>query len=100
MTIHQLENGRWVAECDAPEGQEGTCGETLGDEAEGPPRIHFATLEELLGWMPGERWARTGPDGALCYVHGPYWPDGEPEPAVSPAGLEAAGQLRLPGVAS
>lgn len=86
----------WVAECDAPGGPEGCCSNTLGDEDEGPSCIHFETLDELLEWMPGEQWVRSGADGVLCYSHRP---DDTPPIPPSPAELEAAGQLRLPGVA-
>jgi len=95
----QLDAPCWVAECDAPRGMEGTCGDTLGDEDEGPPCIHFETVEELLGWMPYEGWVQVGADGALCGNDAELggWPILPPR--VSPAELEAAGQLRLPGVA-
>jgi hypothetical protein len=90
------EDGRcWVAECDAPDGPEGTCGETLGDDEEGPSCVCFETLEELLAWLPGEGWTRSGPDGALCAGDSP---DEAPAPPAA-AELEAAGQMRLPGVA-
>ena len=75
---------------------EGTSGNTLGDEEEGPSCVHFETVEELLGWMPGESWTRDGADGALCWTHSPE--DAAALPS-SPAEPEAAGQLRLPGVA-
>jgi len=83
----------WVAECDAPDGPEGTCGETLGDDEEGPSCIHFGTLEELLGWLPGEGWTRSGPDGALCAGDSPDVADAAA--VAAPAELEAAGQMRL-----
>jgi hypothetical protein len=94
--VKQADSPCWVAECDAPRGMEGTCGDTLGDEDEGPSCVHFEAVEELLGWMPGEGWIRVFADNALCWSHSPD------NPAVqqpSPAELEAAGQLRLPGVA-
>jgi len=86
----------WVAECDAPDGMEGTCGATLGDEDEGPSCIHFKVIEALFDWMPGEGWVRIFADNALCWNHSP---DNPAPPQPSPAELEAAGQLRLPGVA-
>ena len=92
----RLDTPCWVAECDAPDGPEGTCGETLGDDDEGPSCIHFETAEELSGWMPAECWTHFGPDGALCCAHSPHEAAG-PLPSA-PAELEAAGQLRLPGV--
>ena len=92
--VKRLDASCWVAECDAPRGMEGTCGDTLGDEDEGPSRIHFETVEELLGWMPGERWTRSGADGALCRSHSP-----EDATALSPAEIEVPGQMPLPGVA-
>ena len=97
--VKQLGSPCWVAECDAPYGMEGTCPETLGDEDEGPSCIHFETVEELFDWMLYEGWVRVGPDGALCGNDAELggWP--VLPPRVSPAELEAAGQLRLPGVA-
>lgn len=80
----------WIAECDGP-----GCNDTLGDDEEGPSTIHFETADEVIGWMPGEGWTRTGGDGALCWDDSPD--DPEPVPP-SPGELEAAGQLRLPGV--
>lgn len=91
----QLNAPCWVAECDAPDGPEGTCGDTLGDEDEGPSCVHFETVEELLGWMPGERWIQVFADNALCWSHSP---DNPAAPPPSPAEIEAAGQLVLPGV--
>ena len=98
--VHVRELGMpcWVAECDAPRGMEGTCGDTLGDEDEGPSCIHFETSDQVIDWMPYEGWVNDGPDGALCYVHRPDDLDVEPSPSPAPAELEAAGQLRLPGV--
>lgn len=95
VRVKRLGTPCWVAECDAPRGMEGTCGETLGDEDEGPSCIHFETVGELSGWMPGEGWVRVFADSALCGNHNPD----NPAPPPSPAELEAAGQLRLPGVA-
>lgn len=95
--IRELPYLCWVAECDAPEGPEGTCGDTLGDDDEGPTCIHFESADELFEWMPGEGWTRAGADGALCYDHGPDCPDELPA-SLSPAEIEAAGQLALPGV--
>ena len=97
-SIRELPYLCWVAECDAPEGPEGTCGDTLGDDDEGPTCIHFESADELFEWMPDEGWSRAGADGALCYDHGPDCPDELPA-SLSPAELEAAGQMRLPGVA-
>ena len=94
--VRRLDAACWVAECDAPRGPEGTCGDTLGDEDEGPACIHFETVEELFGWMPAERWIRVFADGALCWTHSPDNPE---PPPPGPRELEAAGQLRLPGVA-
>ena len=87
----------WVAECDAADGPEGCCGNTLGDEEEGPSCIHFGTVEELLEWMPGEGWVRVGAAGALCGSDAELggWPILPPR--VPPAEQEAAGQLVIPG---
>jgi hypothetical protein len=96
VRVKELSIPCWVAECDAPDGQEGTCGDTLGDEEEGPSCIHFETSDQVIDWMPYEGWAKDGPDGALCNLHRP---DDPPPPlAMSPAEQEAAGQLALPGV--
>jgi hypothetical protein len=92
----RLDTRCWVAECDAPDGPDGICGDTLGDEEEGPACVHFGTVEELLGWMPGEGWTQVFADNALCGNHNPDNPE---PPPPSPAELEAAGQMRLPGVA-
>lgn len=94
--IRELPYLCWVAECDAPDGPEGTCGDTLGDDDEGPACIHFASADELFEWMPGEGWTRLGADGALCWT---CCPEGAASPEPSPVELEAAGQLRFPGVA-
>jgi len=94
--VRQLDAPCWVAECDAPEDASGTCGNTLGDEEEGPSCVHFETPDELFDWMPGEGWTRAGADGALCYDHRPE--DAEMPAPPSPAEQEAAGQLVLPGV--
>jgi len=98
VSVKRLDAPCWVAECDAPGGQEGTCPETLGDEEEGPSRIHFETVEELFGWMPGEGWVRVAADGALCGHHAEM--GGHPilPPQASAAEQEKAGQLSLPGV--
>lgn len=96
--VKQLDAPCWVAECDAPRGLEGTCGDTLGDEDEGPACIHFETLDGLLAWLPIERWLRAGVDHALCYTHQPHYPDDPPQPPSSPAEQEKAGQLIIPGV--
>jgi hypothetical protein len=91
----QLSAPCWIAECDAPEGPEGTCGDTLGDEDEGPSCIHFGTVEELFAWMPGEGWIRVFADNALCWSHSPENPA---PPSPSPAEQEAAGHLVIPGI--
>jgi hypothetical protein len=98
VRVRELAMPCWVAECDAPDGPEGTCGDTLGDEDEGPACIHFETSDQAIDWMPYEGWAQDGPDGALCSTHRPD-DSGDPPPLLpSPAELEAAGQLVLPGV--
>jgi hypothetical protein len=96
--IRQLDGSCWVAECDAPDGPDGCCGDTLGDEDEGPSCVHFEALDGLLEWMPGEGWVRVGADGALCGRHAELggWP--VLPPRVPPAEQEAAGQLVIPGV--
>lgn len=96
VQIKRLDAACWVAECDAPDGPDGICGATLGDEDEGPSCVHFETAGELFDWMPGESWIRVFADGALCWIHSPDNPE---PPPPSPAELEAAGQMRLPGVA-
>jgi len=84
---HDDDDTEVLAECDGS-----GCKDTLGDEEEGPSCIHFDTADEVIAWMPGESWTRTGPDGALCWAHSPE--DVTPLPP-SPRELEAAGQLRL-----
>jgi hypothetical protein len=93
--VRRLGAACWVADCDAPDGPDGTCPETLGDAEEGPSCIHFETVDELFDWMPGESWTRQAPDRAFCWFHSRTTP---PVAAPSPAEQEKAGQLRLPGV--
>ena len=76
-----------VADCD-------TCGDELINEDEGWT-VHASSLPDLYQSLDAYDW-RICPDEAYC-------PDDAPEcsevPPLSPAQLEAAGQLRLPGVA-
>lgn len=79
----------WAAGCAGPD-----CGEDLINEDEGWI-IHASSLPELYQSLDAYDW-RLCPGEAYC-------PDCAPEcsqvPPLSPAELEAAGQLRLPGVA-
>ncbi len=98
VRVKALPGPCWVAECDGPDGPEGVCGDMLGDEDEGPFCVHFETSDEAIDWMPGEGWAKDGPDGALCHVHRPGNSGDAPSSSPSPAELEAAGRPVLPGV--
>ena len=97
----------WVAECDSP-----GCEETYEDGEYGGS--HFADAKTLEEWMAPEGWTYRGGDvdefwpspgtwgrlnagEVLCSHHSP---DDAPAPPPSPAEQEAAGQLRLDGVAS
>lgn len=96
----------WVAECDSP-----GCEETYEDGEAGGN--HFPAAKTLEEWMAPDGWTYRGgdtdefwpsPDAwvrlhageVFCSSHGEE--SAEPAP-LSPAELEAAGQLRLPGVA-
>jgi hypothetical protein len=81
----------WVAECD------GTCEELLGDD--GNP-LHCTTRTEVLDVMRRQGWTVTpgvisGDDFVYCAKDKPGSADPIPP---SPAELEAAGQMRLPGL--
>lgn len=82
----------WVAECDGP------CEGQLG--ADGNP-LHCTTKAEVLDVMRQQGWTVT--PGVLSGDELVYCADDKPGDAASfppsPAELEAAGQLRLPGVA-
>jgi hypothetical protein len=73
----------WVADC-------GTCGDVLANDDEGW-FVHAPSLTDLHQSLDAYDW-RLCPDEAYC-------PDDAPEcsqlPPLSPAQLEAAGQLRL-----
>jgi hypothetical protein len=88
VKVKQEDGPCWVAECDAPD-----CDEQYSDDDYGGN--HFETAAELEGWIRADGWTTAAPDLAYCCAHSPE--DAEPLPP-SPAELEAAGQLRLPGV--
>ena len=78
----------WVAECDG-------CGKLFIDDDAGGS--HFGSVEgDLEDYLKWDGWTRTVPDGCRCWECSPE--DVEPIPP-SPAELEAAGRMRLPGVA-
>jgi hypothetical protein len=77
----------WVAECDAP-----GCDEGYNDDEAGAS--HFETAAVLEEWIRPDGWTTTGPDLAYCWTCSP---EGV-APPPSPAELEAAGQLVIPGV--
>jgi len=82
----------WVAECDAS-----GCEETYNDDEAGAS--HFETAAVLEEWIRSDGWTTDGPDLAFCWTHSPEGsaPEGS-APPPTPAELEAAGQLVLPGV--
>lgn len=94
----------WVADCDAFE-----CEERYEDDEYGG--THFGSASELEEWMKPDGWTYRGGDvdefwpasGAWDRLHADqvycsaHSPEGVPLPP-SPAELESAGQLRLPGV--
>ena len=78
----------WVAVCD-------DCGKQFIDDDAGGS--HFGTVDgDLEDYLKWDGWTRTAPDGCRCWDCSPE--DVAPLP-LSPAELEAAGQMRLPGVA-
>ena len=78
----------WVVQCD------GECETTLDTEDEGYV-YHHHSFAAALGTVRAYEWKQAG-DRVFCEKDAPG--DGQlPPPA--PAELEAAGQLRLPGVA-
>ena len=112
VKVQALAGPCWVAECDAPDGPDGICGEQYSDEDYGGN--HFTTPEEVIGRIGEDGWTYRGGDvdefwpapgswacGAAGLVRcGSHSPEDAPKPPPSPAELEAAGQLRLPGVTS
>jgi hypothetical protein len=104
--VKREESPCWVAECDAD-----GCGERYEDPEDGGS--HFPDAKTLGEWMAPDGWTYRGGDadefwpapGAWTRLHaGEVFcpgcsPEGAAPPPLSPADLEAAGQLRLPGVA-
>jgi hypothetical protein len=96
----------WIAECDAD-----GCEETYEDDEGGGS--HFGSAAELETWMAPDGWTYRGGDvdefwpapGTWTRLHADevfcsgHRPADAQVPPPSPAELEAAGQLRLPGVA-
>ena len=87
--VKRDESPCWVAECDAD-----GCNETYNDDEGGAS--HFPALATLEEWVRSDGWTTAEPDLAYCWND---TPEDAPAPLPSPAELEAAGQLRLPGVA-
>ena len=85
VKVRALPEPCWVAEC-------GICDDPFEDES---GANHFGTIGDVEAVLASYEWATLPPDGAYC-------PDDRPEGAIlpppSPAELEAAGQLVLPGV--
>jgi hypothetical protein len=78
----------WVADCDG-------CGKRFTDDEAGGS--HFGTVEgDLEDYLRWDGWTRTAPDGCRCWACSP---EDAALPEPTPAELEAAGQMRLPGVA-
>ena len=86
----QLEGRCWVVQCD------GECEQVIDQEDEGWT-IHHSSPQGAEGTVVSWRWVYS-PDGRLVFC-----PECAPEdyqvPQLTPAELEAAGQMRLPGVA-
>lgn len=87
-TVTELETPCWVVSCD------GECEVTLDTEDEGYV-IHHASRAEAEETMASYDWVYVG-DLVFCEEDAPA--DGR-VPPPSPAQQEAAGQLRIPGVA-
>ena len=85
VKVKALPGPCWVAECKV-------CGEQYSEDEDGGN--HFGTVAELEEWAGPDGWVRVGLD-AYC---GSDKPEGAEPPPPSPAELEAAGQLVLPGV--
>jgi hypothetical protein len=88
-SVHVKQGGGpcWVAECDSP-----GCGESYESDEDGGN--HFETAAILGEWIRTDGWTTDGPDLAFCWTDSP---EGS-APPPTPAELEAAGQLVLPGV--
>ena len=90
VKVKALAGPCWVAECDSP-----GCDEQYSDDDYGGN--HFVTPEELIQRITQDGWT-TGEFDWLVFCRADS-PEDAPLPPPSPAELEAAGQLRLPGVA-
>jgi hypothetical protein len=93
-TVRQLDAPCWLVQCD------GDCETTLDEEGECFV-MHFDSRQDAETSMASYDWTVTaGPISGddLVYCDGDR-PGDVPLPPPSPAELEAAGQLRLPGVA-
>jgi len=86
VKVKALPGPCWVAKCD-------TCGEQFRDDDIGGN--HFATAADIGQWIVQDGWTTEPPDKAACWSDSP---EDAPGPPPSPAELEAAGQLVLPGV--
>ena len=92
-TAREMDAPCWVVEDD------GECGQMIDQEDEGYV-VHSATLAKAEELARAWGWVLVPGPGANEWLA--YCPCGRPEdappPPPSPAELEAAGQLRLPGV--
>lgn len=86
VRVRALPEPCWAAECSA-------CDDPFQDDESGAN--HFGTAGDAEAVMASYGWTTLPPDGAYC-------PDDRPAdarvPPPTPAELEAAGQLVLPGV--
>jgi hypothetical protein len=76
----------WVAECNV-------CDDGFTEDEGGGN--HFGTIGDVVAAMAPYGWTGLAPDGAYCPAHRP---EGPVPPPPTPAELEAAGQLVIPGV--
>lgn len=87
VQVKQGDGPCWVAVCDSP-----GCGEEYESDEDGGN--HFETAAILEEWIKSDGWTTDAPDLAFCWTDSP---EGS-APPPTPAELEAAGQLVLPGV--
>jgi hypothetical protein len=89
VKVKALPGPCWVAEC-------GVCDEPFESDEGGN---HYETTGDLEAALASYEWTTLPADGSFRLA---YCPDDRPEgavvPPLSPAELEAAGQLVLPGV--
>ena len=104
--VKQEDGPCWVAECDSPGCDEGYEDDECGGS-------HFPDAKTLGEWMAPDGWTYRGGDvdefwpapGAWTRLHADevfcpaHRPADAQDPPLSPAELEAAGQMPLPAVA-